>query len=94
MKMILHITLIFGFAIIILSLTNAQTVEPRKGNSPQIGAVVEMLDDLKSRVTRSISHLTVEETDFLIDDYANCIGAMILHLAATEKYYQVFTFEH
>jgi len=52
-----------------------------------------MLEDLKGRVTRSVINLSQEQTDFLLDEDANRIGAMILHLAATEKYYQVYTFE-
>ncbi len=56
--------------------------------------MVSMLEDLKGRVTKSISNLTIEETDFLLDDGAHRIRAMILHLAATEKLYQVYTFEH
>ncbi len=56
--------------------------------------MVSMLEDLKARVTRSVSDITIEETDFLLDDQANSVGAMILHLAATEKLYQVYTPEH
>jgi uncharacterized damage-inducible protein DinB len=52
-----------------------------------------MLEDLKSRVTRSVANLSVEETDFLLDEEANRIGAMIYHLAATEKVYQLYTFQ-
>ncbi len=64
------------------------------GYTPQIGVVISMLDDLKRRVTRSVENLSKKQTDFLLDDNANRIGAMILHLAATEKYYQVYTFEN
>ncbi|MEL7160364.1 MAG: DinB family protein [Bacteroidota bacterium] len=71
----------------------AQNLQPAKGYSPQIGVVVSMLEDLKRRVTRSVANLSVEETDYLLDEEANRIGAMIYHLAATEKYYQRFTFE-
>ena len=35
----------------------------------------------------------MEQLDFQIDDKSNSIGAMLLHLAATEKYYQLNTFE-
>jgi uncharacterized damage-inducible protein DinB len=76
------------------SVLHAQKIKPAKGYSPQIGTTVAMLEDLKSRVTRSVSGLSVEETDFLLDDDANRIGALILHLAATEKYYQLYTFEN
>ncbi len=69
-------------------------ITPEKGFSPQIGVVVSMMEDLKSRVTRSVARLSQSETDFLIDEDANRIGALILHLAATEAYYQVYTFEN
>jgi uncharacterized damage-inducible protein DinB len=45
-------------------------------------------------VTNSVVNLSAEETDFLFDENANRIGALILHLAATEKYYQLYTFEN
>ncbi|MCH9661257.1 MAG: DinB family protein [Bacteroidetes bacterium] len=70
------------------------TIEPVRGFSPQIGTTVSMLEDLKARVTRSVASLTISETDFLLDEDANRIGAMIYHLAATEKYYQIYTFEN
>ena len=75
--------------------TNGQNIiKPVKGYSTQIGNMVSMLEDLKGRVTNSVVNLPQEETDFLLDEDANRIGALILHLAATEKYYQLFTFEN
>jgi len=71
----------------------AQKIVSEKGYSPQIGVVVSMLEDLKRRVTRSVANLSTEETDFLLDEEANRIGAMIYHQAAAEKYYQRYTFE-
>lgn len=83
------------FLITLSSLTlNAQKIKPSRGYDTQIGNVVSMLQDLKYRVTQSVSGLSQEETDFLLDEDANRIGAMIYHLAATEKYYQLFTFEN
>lgn len=73
---------------------HGQTIKPVKGYSSQIGTIVSMLEDLKGRVTNSVSNLTLNETDFLLDNDANRIGTLILHLAATEKYYQVYTFEN
>jgi len=72
---------------------SAQEIKAPDGYSPQIGTTVSMLEDLKDRVTSSVANLTLEETDFLLDENANRIGALILHLAATEKYYQIYTFE-
>jgi len=38
-------------------------------------------------------NLTIADLDHLIDPNANTIGALMLHLAATETYYQLNTFE-
>ena len=70
------------------------TIKAPKGYDTQIGNMVSMLEDLKGRVTRSVANLSQQQTDFLLDEDSNRIGAMILHLAATEKYYQVYTFEN
>lgn len=85
------------FLIINIGSANAQsqlTIELKEGYSPQIGVIVSMLEDLKSRVTSSVENLDQKGVDFLLDKESNRIGAMILHLAATEKYYQVRTFEN
>ncbi|WP_421763046.1 DinB family protein [Ekhidna sp.] len=87
---------IFYSVTVLLFLGNAQAqsvIKPPKGYSENIGNMVTMLDDLKGRVTRSVANLDQEGTDFLLDEKANRIGAMIMHLAATEVYYQKYTFE-
>ena len=63
------------------------------GASPQIGVMISMLEDLKSRVENTVKNMSQYELDHLHDENANRIGALIMHLAAAEKYYQVFTFE-
>ncbi len=87
-----------GFCLLILILFNtsgfAQQIVAPKGYAPEIGSMVAMLDDLKARVSYSVSNLDQKSTDFLLDDKANRIGALIYHLAATEKYYQLYTFEN
>jgi len=64
-----------------------------EGASPQIGAMISMLEDLKDRVESRVKNLSQYEIDHLHDEKANRIGALIMHLAAAEKFYQVFTFE-
>ena len=64
-----------------------------EGVSPQIGSMISMLEDLKDRVEYKVKNMSVHELDYLHDENANRIGALIMHLAAAEKYYQVFTFE-
>ena len=89
-----------SLGILLLAFLNTSTIQAQnrletiKGYSPQIGTTLSMMEDLKRRVTSSVAKLNQEETDFLLDENANRIGAMIMHLAATEKYYQLYTFEH
>ena len=76
------------------SLLNAQyEIKPAKGYTTQIGLMVDMLEKLKDRLTKDIRDLDQAETDYLFDEKANSIGAIIMHLVATEAYYQVETLE-
>jgi hypothetical protein len=68
-------------------------IGPKKGFSPQIGTLVSMMDWMRSVILRPVNKMTVEQLDYLHDAKANTIGALLLHLAATEKYYQLHTFE-
>jgi uncharacterized damage-inducible protein DinB len=69
-------------------------IEPVKGYSPQIGTLVSMLNNLSDRVEQVVYSLNQDELDHLLDNKANSIGALIMHLAAAEAFYQVFTFEN
>jgi hypothetical protein len=66
---------------------------PREGFSPQIGTLVSMMDWMRMVILMPVEGMGVEELDFLLDDNSNSIGAMLLHLAATERFYQIHTFE-
>ncbi len=68
-------------------------IKPVSGYSPQIGIMVDMLEELKARVESEVRGLSPEQTDFLFDKNANTVGALIMHLIATEVYYQVETLE-
>ena len=82
------------FTIFTVSVQAQNTIEAPKGFTNDIGNMVSMLDNLKQRVERLVVNLNQEQTDFLLDENANRIGAIIYHLAATEAYYQVYTFEN
>ena len=91
----LHIAISLSIFLLFGKIAFSQNeIKVTKGYSPQIGTTVAMLEDLKARVTNSVQNLNQEQPDFLLDDKANTVGAMIYHLAATEKYYQVYTFEN
>jgi len=88
-------SILFTFLFTISVFVNAQNlIKPERGYTNDIGNVVSMLNDLKARVTRSVEGMSQYEADYLLDENANRIGAMILHLAATEAYYQAYTFEN
>jgi uncharacterized damage-inducible protein DinB len=68
---------------------------PRPGYSPQIGLFVSMLTWMRDQngVIAATEKLSATDLDYLIDPNANTIGALMLHLAATETYYQMNTFD-
>lgn len=77
-----------------LILLNAQgELKSVEGYSPNIGIMVYMLEDLKDRITEQVKDLNQTQVDFMYDDNANSIGALIMHLVSTESYYQVATLE-
>ncbi len=67
-------------------------IGPKEGFSPHIGTMLSMMTMMRAWVVRQVQTLTVEELDFQLDEESNSIGAMLYHLAATEKYYQLNTF--
>jgi hypothetical protein len=68
-------------------------IGPRKGYSPQIGTLVSQMIWMRGAVLSSVKGMGQKELDFLLDDKANTIGSLLLHLAATDRLYQVNTFE-
>src|SRR2546430_3356209 len=66
---------------------------PREGFSPQVGTFVSMLNWMRASILQPVQGLTVAQLDHLHDEKANLIGALLLHLAAIERLYQVNTFE-
>ena len=69
-------------------------IGPKEGYDTQVGTLITMLDNLSQRVEYVVSNFDQRETDWLLDEKANSIGALVMHLAAAEAYYQVFTFEN
>jgi Protein of unknown function (DUF664)/TAT (twin-arginine translocation) pathway signal sequence len=67
-------------------------IGPREGFSPQVGTLVSMLTWMRSVVVSTVQGLGQRELDYVHDAKANTIGALLLHLAALEVFYQVNTF--
>jgi hypothetical protein len=68
-------------------------IGPKKGYSPQIGTLISMMAWMRMIVLDSVKGMSQKDLDFLLDDKANTIGALLLHLAATDRIYQINTFE-
>ena len=75
--------------------TGPNMLGPLPGYSPQIGAFVSQLTWMREMngILRATEKLTQADLDYLFDKDANTIGALMLHLAATETYYQLHTFD-
>ena len=68
-------------------------IEPITGYSPSIGRLVGMLTYARSTTLAAVEGLTSPELDHLHDAKSNSIGALLAHIAAVERSYQVLTFE-
>jgi uncharacterized damage-inducible protein DinB len=68
-------------------------VGPVKGYTPYIGILASMLNYNRESIIRMVKDFSVEQLDHLLDKNSNSIGALLLHLAATDKFYQLNTFE-
>ena len=71
---------------------NINHIGPKEGFTPLIGTLVSQLDWLSDTVFRYNKTLTGEQLDVVFDEDSNSIGALIMHLAATEVIYQDMTF--
>ena len=74
--------------------SDVNVVGPKKGYSPQIGTLVSMMTWMRQVILMPVKGMTQKDLDFLLDDKANRIGALLLHLAATDRLYHVHTFQN
>jgi uncharacterized damage-inducible protein DinB len=68
-------------------------IGPLEGYSPHIGTLVSMLNYNRQTVINSVKSLRMEQVDHLHDAKANTIAALVMHLGAVDKFYQINTFE-
>lgn len=67
---------------------------PKEGYTPQVGTLVSMMNWMRMVILAPVRGMSVSDLDYLVDEDANSIGAMLMHLAATERFYQIHTFEN
>ncbi len=69
-------------------------IEPVPGYTPTIGRLVCILTHSRQALIATVAGLSREQLDHLHDPESNTIGALLTHVAAVERWYQVFTFEN
>jgi uncharacterized damage-inducible protein DinB len=67
-------------------------IEPTPGFTPMIGHLVAMLEDARGTLLQAVDGLTQPALDFLLDEHANTIGALLDHVASVEEAFQEYTF--
>ena len=68
-------------------------IGPKEGFTPQVGTLLSMMTWMRNVILAPVKGMTREQLDYVHDEKSNSIGAMLLHLAATERYYQIHSFE-
>jgi len=68
-------------------------VGPKEGYTPEIGTLVSMMNWMRNTMLRPVYGMSQKDLDYLHDAKSNSIGAMLMHLVATERFYQKNTFE-
>jgi len=68
-------------------------IGPLPGFTPEIGTMASMMAFTRMQVLAAVKDMSQQDLDFLFDAKANTIGALLLHLVATETYYQMNSFD-
>jgi len=71
----------------------AYRILPLPGYTPTIGRLVAMLTYARDTTLAAVNGLMREQLDHLHDARSNTIGALLAHIAAVERGYQLITFE-
>lgn len=71
---------------------NLYLITDINGYTPNIGRLVSMMNYVRWTTLADVDDLKVEHLDYLHDADSNSIGALLMHIAAVEAYYQESTF--
>lgn len=73
-------------------MTKQLLIQAAPGFTPHIGVLVSTLQTCREKTIQWCQDLTLKQLDYLWDEIANTIGALLLHLAALEVVYHEYTF--
>ena len=72
--------------------TNLYLITDIDGYTPHIGRLVSMVNYVRWTTLAEVEDLKIEHLDYLHDAESNSIGALLMHIAAVEAFYQEATF--
>ncbi|MBN8570895.1 MAG: DUF664 domain-containing protein [Ignavibacteria bacterium] len=64
-----------------------------EGFTPCMSHLIKMMNYARMTTLRSVKGLSVKQLDYQFSDTSNSIGALLAHIAAVDRWYQVWTFE-
>lgn len=68
-------------------------IEEREGYTPHFGRLASMMNYARHSTLESVAGLSMAELDHLHDANSNSIGALLMHIAAVERFFQIYTLE-
>lgn len=77
----------------LLELDHLFKIQEIDGYTPQIGHLVSLLNYARITTFDAVKDLSVSDLDFLLDDKANTIGMLLLHIVSVEYLYHKSTVE-
>lgn len=72
--------------------TNLYLITDIDGYTAHIGRLVSMMNYVRWTTLAEVEDLKIEHLDYLHDTDSNSIGALLMHIAAVEAFYQESTF--
>ncbi len=64
-----------------------------EGYTQEISRLVSMMNFARSVTVDSVKNLSPSQLDYLLDEKANSIGALLMHIASTDFFYRILSFE-
>ncbi|RPI19857.1 MAG: DUF664 domain-containing protein [Ignavibacteriae bacterium] len=64
-----------------------------EGYTTEISRLVSMMNYARQTTLWAIEGLTTQQLDFILDEKANTIGTLLMHITGTEFYFQKHSFE-
>lgn len=71
----------------------AYRIESEPQYTPQIGALVEMMNYARLTTLQAVEGLTTQQLDTVPEGFDNSIGMLLAHIAAVNRVYQMMSFE-